>query len=63
MKKWIVIAYEGTPDAKEPRKEFEIWADEKEDVERAARHEFRLYPIIEILEAEREQENTEQEDA
>lgn len=54
MKKWIIIAYEGTPEDKQPRKEFEVWAEEKEDVERVARHEFRLYPIFTILEAEQE---------
>ena len=54
MKKWIVVAYEGTPEDKQSRKEFEIWAEEKEDVERAARHEVGLYPIFEILEAEQE---------
>ncbi len=50
MKKWLVVAY--VPDENEPvpRKKFEIYAKEKEDVERAARHIFAMYPMFRIFE-------------
>ena len=55
MKKWLVVAY--VPDEKEPvpRKEMEIYAEEKEDVERAARHVFARYPMFKIFEQENEE--------
>jgi hypothetical protein len=55
MKKWLVVAY--VPDENEPvpRKEFEIYAEEKEDVERAARHTFAIYPMFKIFEQENEE--------
>jgi hypothetical protein len=56
MKKWTVVAY--VPDENEPvpRKEFEIYAEEKEDVERAARHVFARYPMFKIFEEEKVEE-------
>jgi hypothetical protein len=59
MKKWTVVAY--VPDENEPvsRKEFEIYAEEKEDVERAARHTFAMYPMFKIFEEEEENTNEE----
>jgi len=62
MKKWTVVAY--VPDENEPipRREMEIYAEEKEDVERAARHEFAQYPMFMIIEEEsKEEEKTNEE--
>lgn len=52
MKKWRAVAYVLDGEERIPRKEITIYADDKEDAERAARHSFFNYVMFGLFEEE-----------
>ena len=61
MKKWTAVAYVLDGEEHIPRKEIEIYADDKEDAERAARHSFFNYVMFGLFEEENEGKEEENE--